>query len=137
MSQLPTPKEAETPLGFADQKSCIKTAGGAELDAAKPRMIVVRGRVGVRTSGEGGIGRVQVSGPIGVRRRRLHLPKLTAQKSTTSPVVVDYSIITCARVASSHLNLLRFKIHTAHKRSRCHEMLNCSTALILFGFVAR
>lgn len=37
--------------------------------------------VGVRTSGEDGHGRVQVSGPIGVRWWRLHLPKQTAQRS--------------------------------------------------------
>lgn len=116
MSQLPTPKEAETPLGFADQKSRTKTAGGAKLDAVERQLIVMRGGGG----GADEWGGRTCEGPS----VRSHWGQVTAatftkanspEEQSTSPVAVDYSIIAATSVGTSRFNLSRFKIHTPHK----------------------
>lgn len=119
MSQLPTPKEAETPFGFADQKSRIKTAGGAKLDAAERRLIIMRGGCG----GADELGGRTWEGPSvrshwGQVKAATFTKANSPEEQSTSPVAVDYSIITSTSVGTSRFNLSRFKIHTAHKRAR-------------------
>lgn len=133
MSQLPTPEEAQTPLGFADQTSGTKTAGGANLDAAK--LIVMSGgasECGGRTW-EG----PSVTSHWGQGTTATFTKANSPEEQSTSPVVVDYFIITSASVAVSRLNLLHFKIHLPHKRSWRHDMVNYRTGLISIGFVER
>lgn len=65
MSQLPTPKEAETPLGFTDQKSRIRTVGGAELDAGERQQIVMKGMGRGRRVGRTDMGGSKCQVPLG------------------------------------------------------------------------
>lgn len=120
MSQLPTPEEAGTPLGFAGQGSRIKTAGVANLDAAK--LMVLRGRAGVPPSEEG----PSVTSHWGQATTATFTKANSPEEQSTSPVAVDYFIMTireCRDVPFGPRALHR--IHTAaHKRSWRHDMLN-------------
>lgn len=124
MGQLATPKEAETPLGFAEQKSRIKAAGGAER-----RLIVVRG--GGEGADEWG-GRTwegpSVRSHWGQATPAAFSKANSPEEQSTSPVTVDEATITSARVAPSHFYLSHFKIHTAHKQARA---MKCYTAALV------
>lgn len=122
MSQLPTPKETETPLGFVDQKSCIKTSK-TEGDAAEPRLIVMRGR-----SGEGPSVRSHWGQATAATFSKANSP----EEQSTSPVVGDYSIIASASVATPSLAFQKFIRHT----NAAGAMSDYGTGLISFGFVA-
>lgn len=110
MSQLPPPVKTKMPLGFVDQKTWGPTTNGKRHE-----LVGERGRS--LWGGDGWVRRKDREGPSvrshwGQGMAATFTKPNSPEEQSTSPVAVDYSIITSASLTVSHFNHSLFKIHT-------------------------